>query len=781
MGGLLLMRSATLSLARLTALALLAAACSQKKETPSTVPLGRAPATASGTTFPQPGADNPGEWARAGRDYAGTRYSPLDQITTANVANLKVAWTFSTGVLNGHEGQPLVVGSTMYVTTPWPNITYALDLADAHAPAKWALAPPTVSAAKGEACCDVVNRGAAYGDGKIVWNMLDGNTIAADAKTGKQLWKTKLADINKGETMTMAPLIVKNKVFVGVSGAEMGVRGWIAALDLGDGHVVWKAYSTGSDKDVLIGSDFKPFYAFMRGTDLGVKTWPANQWKLGGGTVWGWITYDPETNLIFYGTGNPGAWNPDLRPGDNLWSMTIFARDPDTGAAKWAYQMTPHDMWDYDGVNESIVADIDIDGKPRKVLLHAERNGFAYVIDRTNGEVINAQPFVFTNWATGIDLQTGRPKYVPDEDDAAGSDDPQHLPVLHRRKGSAAHLVVAAHEALVHPGDERLHGLRGHRGELHCGHAVPRRGRAHVRGAGRQSRRARCVGSRAGKEGVGREGELPALERHARHGRRCAVLRHDGRVGEGGGRAKRTAALELQDRLGCDRQSHLLRRSGRQTVRRDLHRRGRMDGCDRIGESLARRSHRGARRDRSGARSQALHRAGRHALRVRPMRRALVIAGCAAAVVAACQRDEGRELPHGAPTGVAITPVSDTAGGVMPGIHSRVAYGALRNPYTGNAQAERDGRQLFLSYNCVGCHGGRAGGGMGPSLRDSAWIYGNTDADLFGTITEGRPNGMPTWGGKIPEDQIWKLISYIRTLRTSAEPDPPPPATQPNR
>lgn len=163
------------------------------------------------------------------------------------------------------------------------------------------------------------------------------------------------------------------------------------------------------------------------------------------------------------------------------------------------------------------------------------------------------------------------------------------------------------------------------------------------------------------------------------------------------------------------------------------------------------------------------------------MIRALVIAGCAIALVAGCQRDEGRELPHGPPQGVAFTTVSDTAGGVIPGIHSQVTYGALRNPYTGNAQAERDGRHLFLMYNCVGCHGGRAGGGMGPSLRDSAWIYGSSDADLFGTITEGRPNGMPTWGGKIPEDQIWKLISYIRTLRTNAEPDPPPPATQPNR
>lgn len=163
------------------------------------------------------------------------------------------------------------------------------------------------------------------------------------------------------------------------------------------------------------------------------------------------------------------------------------------------------------------------------------------------------------------------------------------------------------------------------------------------------------------------------------------------------------------------------------------------------------------------------------------MMRALVIAGCAAVFLVGCQRDEGRELPHGPPQRTTFRTVSDTAGGVIPGIHPEILYGALRNPYTGNAQAERDGRQLFLMYNCVGCHGGRAGGGMGPSLRDSAWIYGSSDAELFGTITEGRPNGMPTWGGKIPEDQIWKLISYIRTLRTRGEPDPPPPATQPNR
>ena len=415
------MRRQSFMLVRISALALLAAACSQKNEPPEAEAKVHAPATAAGTAFPQPGADNPGEWTSAGRDYAGTRYSPLDQITATNVANLKVAWTFSTGVLNGHEGQPLVVGNTMYVTTPWPNITYALDLADAHAPAKWALAPPTVPASKGEACCDVVNRGAAYGGGKIVWNMLDGNTIAANAKTGKELWRTKLADINKGETMTMAPLIAKNKVIVGVSGAEMGVRGWIAALDLGDGHVVWKAYSTGSDKDVLIGPDFKPFYAFharhgSRRENVAAESMEDRRRRrcgAGSRTI-------PRPNLIFYGTGNPGAWNPDLRPGDNLWSMTIFARDPETGAAKWAYQMTPHDMWDYDAREREHRRRHrrSTASRARCCSTPSEMDSRTSSIART-AQVINAQPYVFTNWATGIDLQTGPTEVRARQDDAS--------------------------------------------------------------------------------------------------------------------------------------------------------------------------------------------------------------------------------------------------------------------------------------------------------------------------------------------------------------------------
>ena len=372
-------------------------------------------AESASTYDPARAADSAGEWTLPGRDEQGTRYSPLGQITSANAANLKVAWTMSTGVLHGHEGQPLVVNNTMYVVTPWPNNVYAIDLANPNGPLEWAYKPPTSTAAQGEACCDVVNRGASYADGKVVINRLDDHTVALDAETGKVLWDTKLDTIANGATMTMAPLIVHDKVIVGNSGAEMGVRGWVAALDLGSGKVVWKAYSTGPDSAVLIGPGFKPFYKQYVGKDLGVKTWPSDQWKLGGGTVWGWITYDPETNLIFTGTANPGVWNPDMRPGDNLWTAAIVARDPDTGEARWAYQMTPHDSWDYDGVNESIVADLPIDGQTRKVLIHADRNGFIYTIDRTSGQVLVAQPYKFINWAKGVNLATGLPEKVSEK------------------------------------------------------------------------------------------------------------------------------------------------------------------------------------------------------------------------------------------------------------------------------------------------------------------------------------------------------------------------------
>ena len=356
-----------------------------------------------------------GQWTMPGRDYASTRYSGLDQINTENVASLRVEFTFSTGVVRGHEAAPLVVGSTMYVVTPFPNVLFALDLSQPGAPVKWSFRPSPEPAAQGVACCDVVNRGAVFADGRIVFNTLDGNTIAVDAETGRQLWKTKLGDINKGETITMAPLVVKGKVLVGNSGGEYGVRGWLAAVDLRDGRILWRAYSTGPDKDVLIGSDFAPFYDSDRGRDLGVSTWPPEAWRIGGGTVWGWISYDPELDLIYHGTANPGPWNPDQRPGDNKYTGGIFARRPDTGAARWFYQVVPHDLYDHDAINEIVLLDMVVGGKMRKVLVRPERNAYVYVIDRVTGEVLSADPYFPTNSTKGVDLATGRLEYVPEK------------------------------------------------------------------------------------------------------------------------------------------------------------------------------------------------------------------------------------------------------------------------------------------------------------------------------------------------------------------------------
>jgi PQQ-dependent dehydrogenase (methanol/ethanol family) len=270
--------------------------------------LAQAPRPASPRPVPPPAAAprDDGQWTMAAKNYASTRFSELAQINPANVARLRPEFTFSLGVDKGQEAAPLVVGGTMYIVTAYPNVLYALDLTKPGAPAKWSFRPKPEPASQGVACCDVVNRGAAYAAGKVIINTLDGNTIAVDAASGKQLWRTKLGDINKGETITMAPLVVKNKVLVGNSGGEFGVRGWIAALDLNSGKLAWKAFHTGPDKDVLIGADFKPFYASDRGKDLGVRTWPPQAWQTGGGTVWGWISYDPELDLIYYGTGNPG-------------------------------------------------------------------------------------------------------------------------------------------------------------------------------------------------------------------------------------------------------------------------------------------------------------------------------------------------------------------------------------------------------------------------------------------------------------------------------------------
>jgi len=356
-----------------------------------------------------------GQWRMAPKDYANLRYSALDQITPENIKNLHVAFTFSTGVTQGHEAAPLVVDSTMYIVTPYPNYLYALDLTQPGAPVKWKYEPKPAAAAQGVACCDQVNRGAAYANGRIFYNTLDGHTVAVDVQSGKEIWKTKLGDINKGETITMAPLVVKDKVLVGNSGGEMGVRGWVTALSTDNGQIVWRAYNTGPDADVLIGPHFKPFYPQDQGKDLGVATWPPDAWQTGGGTMWGWISYDPELNLIYHGTANPGPWNADQRPGDNKWTCGIFARNPDNGEARWFYQWSPHDLHDYDGINENLLLDMPVNGQMRKVLVRPERNGYLYVLDRTTGEVLSATPYVHITSTKGVDLQSGRLIYAEDK------------------------------------------------------------------------------------------------------------------------------------------------------------------------------------------------------------------------------------------------------------------------------------------------------------------------------------------------------------------------------
>lgn len=352
-----------------------------------------------------------GKWWLPALDFANSRYSELAQITTNNVKQLETVSTWSTGINRGHEGQPLVVGDTMYVVTPFPNYLLAFDLTQPGFPIKWKFEPHPDPMSVGKACCDVVNRGAAYADGKIVYNTLDNHVVAVNAESGDLEWMTKVGQVDQGETVTMAPIIVKGKVITGNSGGELGVRGWVKGLDLNTGEVAWTAYNTGPDEETLMTDpDFQPYYEKDQGDDLGVKSWPPDQWQLGGATVWGWISYDPKLDLIYYGTGNPGVWNPDLRPGDNKWSISIIARDPDDGQARWAYQIVPHDAWDYDEIMENILVDMPWNGQMRKLLIHPGRTGFVFVMDRATGELLSAEKFhPPTNWASDYDLQTGLP------------------------------------------------------------------------------------------------------------------------------------------------------------------------------------------------------------------------------------------------------------------------------------------------------------------------------------------------------------------------------------
>jgi PQQ-dependent dehydrogenase (methanol/ethanol family) len=359
--------------------------------------------------------NNPNNWAHPSGNFALQRYSSLKQINATNVGSMKVAWTFSTGVLRGHEGGPLVIGDTLYVHSAFPNKVFAINLSDQTI--RWKYTPVQDPSVIPVMCCDTVNRGLSYADGKIFLQQADTTLVALDAASGKVIWSVKNGNPKLGQTNTNAPFVMKDKVMTGISGGEFGVQGFIAAYDINSGKQVWKCYSVGPDDQMCM--DGSKTMTWTNGAmapvgkDSSLKTWKGDQWKIGGGTTWGWYSYDPALNQMFYGSGNPSTWNPAQRPGDNKWSMTIWSRDVDTGMAKWVYQMTPYDEWDFDGINEMILADIPVHGKPTKALVHFDRNGYGYTLDRVTGALLVAEKFdPKVNWSTHVDMKTGRPQVV---------------------------------------------------------------------------------------------------------------------------------------------------------------------------------------------------------------------------------------------------------------------------------------------------------------------------------------------------------------------------------
>ncbi|MCK9620413.1 MAG: methanol/ethanol family PQQ-dependent dehydrogenase [Methylobacter sp.] len=359
-------------------------------------------------------------WVMQTKDYGATHFSDMTQINAHNVQHLQPVWSFSTGVLNGHEGGPLVIDGIMYVHTPFPNNIFAIDL-DQPDKILWEYKPKQNPAARAVACCDVVNRGLAYapaGDGypaTIFQNQLDGHIVALNAKTGELLWKMENSDIAMGSTLTVAPFVAKDKVIVGSSGAELGVRGYATAYNIKDGKQAWRVYATGPDEDIKLSKDFNSANPHYGQFGLGLKTWEGDAWKIGGGTNWGWYAFDPDLDMLYYGSGNPAPWNETMRPGDNKWTMTIWGRDINTGEAKFGYQKTPHDEWDYAGVNYMGLSEQLVDGKMTKLLTHPDRNGLVYTLNRENGDLVNAFKIDDTvNWVKKVDLKTGLPVRDPE-------------------------------------------------------------------------------------------------------------------------------------------------------------------------------------------------------------------------------------------------------------------------------------------------------------------------------------------------------------------------------
>jgi len=345
--------------------------------------------------------DEPGNWLAHGRTYDEQRYSPLDQINDANVSDLGLAWAFATSSGRGHEASPIVVDGTMFLSLPWSKVL-ALDAKTGQQ--RWTYDPQVDPAHGRVACCDVVNRGVAVWKGKVYVGTIDGRLVALEAEDGDLLWEKQTTDTDQPYTITGAPRVVNGKVLIGNGGAEFGVRGYVTAYDADTGDQVWRFYTVPGNPEL-------PFE--HPELEEAAQTWTGEWWKLGGGgTAWDSMAYDPELNTLYVGTGNGSPWNRKLRSpggGDNLYLSSILALDPDTGRLKWHYQTTPKDSWDYTATQHIILADMDIDGQPRKVLMQAPKNGFFYVLDRETGELLSAKNYVQVTWASHVDMQSGRP------------------------------------------------------------------------------------------------------------------------------------------------------------------------------------------------------------------------------------------------------------------------------------------------------------------------------------------------------------------------------------
>jgi quinohemoprotein ethanol dehydrogenase len=348
----------------------------------------------------------PGNWMSSGRTYGEQRFSPLKQINDQNVTKLGLAWRFDLDTPRGQEATPLVIDGVMYFTSAWSKV-FALNAATGEE--LWSFDPKVAPEWAVNSCCDVVNRGVAAWNGKVFVGALDGRLIALDAASGNRVWQAQTTDPSKRYTITGAPRVVKGKVIIGNGGAEMNVRGYVSAYDAETGKMVWRFYT-------VPGEPSKPFENPI--LEKAAKTWSGEWWKYGGGgTVWDSMAYDPNLDLLYIGTGNGDPWPRQIRDPnreDNLFTSSIVALKPDTGEYVWHYQENPGDEWDFDSDEQIILADLKIDGRLSQVLLHAPKNGFFYVLDRATGKLLSAAPYTHVTWATGIDMQTGRPIESPD-------------------------------------------------------------------------------------------------------------------------------------------------------------------------------------------------------------------------------------------------------------------------------------------------------------------------------------------------------------------------------